>query len=176
MRRSAWALLFFLVIILLGSCEPRTRYKTLSFFFDGVPDPDKVVSAPRDSRRQTAERLALKRKFSSHGPYEAKMCDACHQRATNALVLPIEELCVKWHIMDIDKKYLHGPVAAGGCRVCHDPHGTGRPFLLVSDAQKFCYYCHDENAVSATEAHRDVEASCTECHDAHSADNRFFLK
>lgn len=175
MRRWAGIVVFFLGLTLLLSCEPRSRYKTLSFFFDGVPDPDKVVSAPGDSRQRADER-ELKNKFLSHGPYEAKLCEACHQRGSNALVLPMEKLCFKCHTMGLNKKYLHGPVAAGSCRVCHDPHGSGRPFLLVSEAQKFCYYCHAEKAVSATQAHQGMEVSCTECHDAHSSDNRFFLK
>jgi len=173
MRSGKVLCAFVLMIAFLTACEERTRYKTLSLFFDGVPDPDKVVSAPQTSEKS---KWAPVGKHASHGPYAAKMCNACHEQRTNALIMPIEELCFKCHSLDITKKYLHGPVAAGGCRVCHEPHGSGRPFLLVSEPVKFCFHCHDEQSLSSTDTHKGIESGCTDCHDAHSSDNEFLLK
>jgi predicted CXXCH cytochrome family protein len=172
-----WTLLLtsVLVVAFLAGCEARTRYRVLSFFFDGVPDPDKVAALAAAAGKDAGEKKA-RPIYRSHGPYEAKMCEACHQRGTNTLSLPMEELCFKCHTLDIRKKYLHGPVAVGGCRVCHEPHGSGRLFLLVSEPQKFCFHCHDEKMVSGNEAHKGVDAPCTTCHDAHSSENRFLLK
>lgn len=174
-RSGTLVLTSVLIVAFLTGCEARTRYKVLSFFFDGVPDPDKVAALATD-RGKEAGGKAPRPLYRGHGPYEARMCDACHLRATNTLSLPIEELCFKCHALDIRKKYLHGPVGVGGCRVCHEPHGSGRPFLLVSEPQKFCFYCHDEKMVSGNEVHKGVDAPCTACHDAHSSDSRFLLK
>ena len=147
----------------------------LSFFFDGVPDPDKVAALAAQTAQEEEGKKA-KPKFTGHGPYEAKMCDSCHEKGTNTLVVPVEELCFRCHKLDIRKKYLHGPVAVGGCRICHEPHGSGRPYLLVSEPSKFCFYCHDEQMVSRNEAHKGADTSCTTCHDAHSSDAQFLLK
>ena len=176
MKKWALRVVCILAILFLAGCDARVRYRTLSFFFDGVPDPDKIAAVANAPGKKGGKQAIPKPRLVNHGPYEAKLCNACHQRATNALVLPVEELCFKCHTIDIKKKHLHGPVAAGGCRICHDPHGTGRPYLLVSEPKKFCYYCHDEKSVAANEVHKGVEAECIECHDAHSSDNPFLLK
>jgi predicted CXXCH cytochrome family protein len=177
MRQCRGVVVLILFISVLAGCEARSRYKTLSFFFDGVPDPDKVSAASGAAGQKGSGKTASKPpRDLSHGPYAAKMCEACHERSSNALVLPLKDLCFKCHRLNIQKKYIHGPVAAGGCRICHEPHSSGRPFLLVSEPQKFCFYCHEEKAVLANEVHKGMDASCTDCHDAHSADNRYFLK
>ena len=90
--------------------------------------------------------------------------------------MPIEKLCQYCHVILTNKRLLHGPVAAGGCRVCHDPHGSSFPFLLVSESKKFCLYCHNGADIAKNEAHKGVDADCTECHDAHASNNDYLLK
>jgi len=158
----------------LSGCEPKTRYKALSIFFDGVPNPEEQ-SAEQQTGISGGSKT-LRPTYREHGPYAAKMCDACHDKATNELKMPIEKLCFNCHLIQMDKKYVHGPVAAGGCRVCHDPHGSSFPYLLVSEPRTFCFHCHDEKAVFKNEVHKGVDAPCTACHDAHSSNNRFLLK
>jgi predicted CXXCH cytochrome family protein len=97
-------------------------------------------------------------------------------KGTSRLILPIEELCVNCHSLDVRKKYIHGPLASGGCKVCHQPHGSIHPFLLVSEPKEFCLSCHDRNAIAKNDAHKGVEAQCTTCHDAHSSDEEYLLK
>ena len=161
----------------MWGCEATTRYRTLSFFFDGVPNPEEVKAAKlqgsgaKDIPRRTAGPSSW-----GHGPYAAKQCDGCHMRATNALVAPIDELCFRCHEFRLDKQWVHGPLASGGCRVCHEPHSSPYRFLLVSESEKFCFLCHDEKAVAANEAHEGGSVKCTACHDAHMSDNRFLLK
>lgn len=165
--------------VLLFGCGAKTRYKTLSFFFDGVPDPEKVaVESPGKGKKAIpGETASARPKPTTHGPYAAKQCDACHERASNRLVLPIEELCYTCHTLKVGgTQWVHGPLASGGCRVCHDPHGSGYPYLLVSKPEQFCFHCHDRDSISRNEVHKTTETGCTECHDAHMADNRFLLK
>ncbi len=161
-------------VFLLSSCQPKTRYEVLSFFFDGVPDPEaqgqqKSGDSGKKGGGEPAERA------STHGPYGARMCSACHDPSTNALLLPKDKLCGKCHDVARGSKQ-HGPVASGGCLVCHDPHRSGNRYLLVASSKVFCIYCHDAREIASREAHRGVTASCTECHNPHGSDNAFFLR
>jgi predicted CXXCH cytochrome family protein len=167
-------------MLVVSGCSPETRYRTLSFFFDGVPTPAGVTenrsgNTGRDTRPKED---VLKVRPSTHGPYAARLCEACHLRGgSNKLILPVEVLCLNCHELNIKKRKIHGPLASGGCRVCHEPHGSGKPFLLVADPTTFCFYCHDEAEVGSREAHKKSGgAECTVCHDAHSSNNDFMLK
>lgn len=152
---------------------PEQRYKVLSFLFDGVPshkkgDAGSVKTASGKNIPQTVN--------IEHGPYAARLCEGCHQRGSNKLIMPIEALCLNCHTFRTDKR-LHGPIASGGCKVCHDPHTSSNRFLLVSEATEFCFYCHDRNAVSKRDVHKGInDVVCITCHDAHMSDNEFLLK
>jgi predicted CXXCH cytochrome family protein len=176
---AAVSFLLGLGLSLVYACAPTTQaqYRTLSFFFDGVPNPElkKAEQAAREAKDDTGLK-GKKSKFTEHGPFAAKECSGCHQRGTNALVAPLEDLCFRCHQLDLKKGWTHGPVASGGCRVCHNPHSSGFPFLLMAKPSEFCYYCHNPNDVSRSEVHKGTTLQCTICHDAHSADNRFLLK
>jgi predicted CXXCH cytochrome family protein len=166
-------------LLAVAGCSPDARHRTLSFFFDGVPGPDaKPAEAP--ARRRTAapaSATAGKALYRSHGPYAAQLCEACHYQGGGKLVMPVEDLCLYCHDLNIRRKHIHGPVASGGCRVCHDPHGSGKAFLLVSDSTTFCFTCHDEAEVGSREVHAGAKGmQCTDCHDPHSSDNDFILK
>jgi predicted CXXCH cytochrome family protein len=162
---------------LLAACSAATRHKVLTSLFDGVP-PMRTTSPeaaqPRAGGESAASRLARPRE---HGPYAAHLCGACHDSAaTNALVVPKDQLCMRCHELRLDRKFVHGPVASGGCLVCHDPHSSPNPLLLVSASDSFCFHCHEAQVVARIEGHEGVNGGCTECHDAHASDQRFLLK
>jgi predicted CXXCH cytochrome family protein len=168
-----------MIIAFLYGCESATRYKVLSFIFDGVPAPGsetREVSVKASRKESVAVTSSKESKYKEHGPYAARMCEGCHLRATNALVLPIERLCFKCHTINVSRKYIHGPLASGGCKICHEPHGSSYPFLLVSEAKNFCVHCHDKAAIEKNEVHAGTEMQCTDCHDAHSSDYKYLLK
>jgi len=166
------------VAALSTSCNPTSRYKVLSFFFDGVPLP-KAPEAPGvqlpglpASAGQSPEV-----RYREHGPYAAKMCNACHDPAAfNTLVLPPEQLCFQCHELKLDQKYIHGPLASGGCLACHDPHSSQFRYFLVSASDTFCFYCHTREAIAKTSAHAGVQGQCTDCHNAHESDKKYLLK
>ncbi|MEW6601150.1 MAG: cytochrome c3 family protein [Nitrospirota bacterium] len=162
--------------VFLYGCEATTRYRVLSFFFDGVPKPEAEKAA--EGQKAADKGIAVRKAKTSygHGPYEAKMCEACHLRGTNALVAPIQELCFRCHEFRMDKKFVHGPLISGDCRVCHDPHGSRYQFLLVSEAKTFCFYCHDEKDIAKNQAHKGSDMNCTSCHNAHMSDKKYLLK
>lgn len=165
-----------LLLFLLSGCEPMTRYRTLSLFFDGVPNPEEEEALQARNAQAGGRVKQAAATYRMHGPYAARLCSACHQAGTNALVLPIEQLCFKCHLLQFDKKYVHGPVAAGGCKTCHDPHGSSYPFLLVSEARIFCFKCHSEKDIARNEVHKGVTEQCTVCHDAHTSDAVYLLR
>lgn len=171
---SGMAVLF---LFLLCGCSPMTRYKTLSIFFDGVPNPEEEALQAQNAQAGGPAKRQASATYRMHGPYAARLCTACHRVGTNVLVLPIEKLCFNCHVLNFGKKYVHGPVAAGGCKICHDPHGSSFPYLLVSAARNFCLRCHDEKDIAKNEAHKGLtNEECTECHDAHSSDKEYLLK
>ena len=160
--------------VLFAACEPAARYRVLSVLFDGVPPPPTPVSevaAPAGA--QPVRKIV----YGEHGPYAAKLCGACHESAaTNKLVAPREQLCFRCHDIKMDKKYIHGPLASGGCTVCHDPHSSRYRYLLISESDSFCLHCHDRDTVMKTAAHSGVGEQCTVCHDAHMSDKRYLLR
>ena len=161
---------------LLSGCEAKTRYRVLSFFFDGVPAPeDRSRSAVGQGPAAGDQAGKPKPRPSLHGPYAAKMCSACHDANTNALLLPTNKLCFKCHTLQTGKRQ-HGPVAAGSCLACHDPHRSSNEYLLVSPAREFCTYCHDPEEIFSREVHQGAPVSCTECHNPHGSDNEYFLR
>lgn len=163
-------------LVLIG-CSAATRHKTLTRLFDGVPPLDAPTAPGPKMTATTIGTPSVPVPGAQHGPYAARLCNACHAAgAGNALVAPREELCLRCHTLDVDKAYVHGPLASGGCLVCHDPHGSRYDHLLVSDSGTFCLKCHDRNTVASIEGHADLKAGCTTCHDAHGSDAKYLLK
>jgi predicted CXXCH cytochrome family protein len=163
------------VVCALAVLATACSYKTLTFFFDGVPPP---ASAAVQSRAPAAASEVRSSPVGSlHGPYAAKQCDGCHvSGSSNALVVPADKLCARCHALALDKKFVHGPVVAGGCLVCHDPHSSAQPFLLVGESGNFCLSCHDIRSLGPVEGHVENGPGCTTCHEAHMSDRRFLLR
>ncbi len=177
--RSAMVIAMVAIFLTTG-CEPKTRYQVLSFFFDGVPDPE--VVAAREKARESASGEGQKTAEgekphpSTHGPYGARMCSACHDPFTNQLLERKTQLCLKCHTFPPVRRE-HGPFAAGDCLACHDPHRASNPFLLVGSAKDFCLNCHDAKEVFSRKAHQgNKNVSCTVCHTPHGSNSDFFLK
>lgn len=159
-------------------CNTASGHKVLAFFFDGVPPPGSAAATAAGEPALPAHAVrGATAALREHGPYAAKLCDACHDpRAMNRLVVPVEQLCGRCHELDLDRRYVHGPLAAGGCTVCHDPHSSRYGYLLVSESDGFCLTCHDRGALPADTDHAGEAARCTDCHDAHKSDQKYLLK
>jgi predicted CXXCH cytochrome family protein len=182
---KAWTILCVVALLATGAlgCNAHTRYRALCLLFDGVPAPPGEVPCdgngnPLVPGKMTAKTAAeVARAYVQHGPYAARLCEGCHQRQTNKLLLPVTDLCLYCHVLSVKKKWIHGPVASGGCAVCHDAHGSGNPYLLVSKSQDFCLYCHRSEDVVKSGVHQASDASnCMTCHNAHASDNKYLLR
>ncbi len=184
----------FYIILLLAEpqCDEETKYRNLSFFFDGVPLPASMDTTRQQMEADSAGMFAdvpsdtLIQKRTApvivnviHPPYKEKKCALCHegeggQRLSQAQGI----LCATCHEQfQVMPQYVHGPVAVGKCLVCHNPHITTRPRLLTRDNEEVCTFCH--TTIDRTkEYHQYGEEGtlCYTCHSPHfSDDSPFFL-
>lgn len=86
--------------------------------------------------------------------------------------------------MEIGKaKYLHGPLAANECKVCHiigekDSPPQQHDLSLFKQGSSLCYACHEkfEQFLRDKIQHLPVEeGECLVCHDPHQSNNKFLL-
>jgi predicted CXXCH cytochrome family protein len=163
-----------------GCSSPEQRYKTLSYFFDGVPDPDKRAVQSHATTTTGEGQVLLAAIVSTHKPYAEQKCDTCHRTATGA-IQEFEEaykLCNSCH-KDVPNKLprMHGPVAVGDCKWCHTAHESPQPHLLNNTPIKVCTGCHDTQLLgSKPPEHNDGKTSCLQCHFGHGGKDRHFLK
>ena len=178
----------------LLSCSVERHYKTLSLFFDGVPDP----SAPQDPALTGTTRAPgtlpqsappPKPRGSSHDPYVSRQCEGCHEFEQNPgnrpawmlgapkLIAPVEELCALCHEPP-QARYVHGPVAMVRCDLCHAAHDSRFPHLLKNASiDATCLSCHSGETFVTQVAHAEYEpAGCSVCHDPHSSSDPFLLR
>jgi len=179
------------VSILLGltlivpACSSTARYRLLTFFLDGVPEPG---ASPQETAPQTegdekpadasaAERLASRREVYSHPPYRKHECGRCHNPATGTTFSTQEEgLCQSCHGPG-QMPFLHGPVAVKDCLFCHHYHTSTYPKLLLVDVVSTCFRCHKRPDLTEGPHHAQIDSqTCVECHDPHGGDDKFFLR
>lgn len=205
-RRRRWqsalpvGLLAMLTLVYSG-CSEATRYKTLSFFFDGVPpppgmetdQPKKVVGpwgipvdpnapelprelAPRPPAPQPTEPELV----FYHAAYRQRQCSACHAAERGYEVTSGgAEFCFKCHADTFPSRrgdWVHGPVARGQCLYCHRPHDASNRHLLAEIQPGLCWRCHETERVLAQPYHKTADTEkCSSCHDPHFAGNRLLL-
>jgi predicted CXXCH cytochrome family protein len=165
-----WPFLILVMLLALGCSVNKSNYKTLSFFFDGVPDPSAPIMASSASSNGPAAAGDVKPvKLFQHKPYSDGKCTECHTADKKQLVTVKAELCLKCHQPTIDQyPTMHGPVAVGECLWCHEPHESDSPRLLKTSAPELCLQCHDQSLLPADiKPHQSDQANCLECHTGH---------
>jgi predicted CXXCH cytochrome family protein len=114
-----------------------------------------------------------------------KDCVACHgnqskQASTGNphLVAAVPKLCYRCHKNYISPEgWVHGPVAAGDCLICHGPHKTKNKSLLIKPIPDLCYQCHETKMLKLVAKHSDKSyAQCNNCHEGHTSPGRMLLK
>jgi len=189
---SVICILVALGMALLSSCAESKRHQIMSFIFDGVPPmPGSEVdtSGPDDGdgrRRRRSEPV-----WFIHDPiinYDASLerpCARCHQEQAQQsfsgevhLTAPAPQLCYECHDPPtMQLGWVHGPVAAGECVFCHEPHRSVQAFLLKKPQPAMCYQCHDSQAISEIEGHAKPSFSlCLDCHSGHASVAKYLLK
>jgi predicted CXXCH cytochrome family protein len=150
------------------------NYRTLSFFFDGVPDPSPgpAGGARGEDRARTPALVVV------HRPYAEDKCESCHTTRFR----PSRHdsgACMQCHApVRTAHPRMHGPVSAGACLWCHSPHESSHAFLMRDADRKVCAQCHSGATfdTSRVAAHADATRGCLECHVAHGGDRPFLLR
>jgi len=162
-------------------CSAQRRYRVLSVFFDGVPDPN----APASARGGVVgPGGAVARITHVHKPYADGNCNACHVGGTDSIFrtssgLNIDsDVCLKCHAKVINQfAVMHGPVSSVECLRCHTPHESNTEHLLASSSPRVCVQCHVPELLSPKPPeHLDKTADCLTCHYAHGGAKHGLLK
>jgi len=180
-KRRYLVLLISAFIIFIVSCSKEANYKVLSFLFDGVPDPnltDELIDTIEVGDTTLIADTNNLHEIYVHSPYGLKECNTCHSDEIGVLVENQPSLCYSCHT---DYRQilgeLHGPVAAGTCTACHDPHKSKYENLIIKDRSDICFHCHDQEMLVTNDVHSLIESSsCIECHDPHGEENKYYLK
>jgi len=181
-RPWTFLLLIFSTVVMVG-CSSHVRYSLLQFFFDGVPPLEKATISdslekvkPKPEAQIDSTKIQASTWFFHPSQGEGE-CKTCHDRTKSfRLIAESETLCLTCHDQ-ASGEFVHAPVEAGECTICHNPHGTQNPNLLVMDGQELCFQCHDKEEVQVAEAHDGIEEIvCYDCHDPHNADDESLLK
>ncbi|MHC4083647.1 MAG: cytochrome c3 family protein [Planctomycetota bacterium] len=174
------------IVTTVLSCDEEERYKTLTFFFDGVPplksDDVNDVNSPDKVGQKSLKRNVPT--FNVHEP--SKVCENCHDMtkkprwATPEFVKEPLQLCYDCHPNSnysgsVD--YVHGPVAIGDCMRCHNPHRSKQEHLLKIPVPDVCYRCHEKADMESIEEHpAELLSECLDCHVGHSSPARGLLR
>ncbi|MBK3515882.1 hypothetical protein JIV24_00920 [Carboxylicivirga sp. N1Y132] len=173
-----------LCIFCVVGCSTEKHYKTLSFFFDGVPKPgsqgqgEKVIRDFSYNESVLAAARERHNQIIQHAPYQERSCDICHiPQSMGDLRQEMPGLCYQCHEDFNDRyKYIHGPVSAGYCTSCHHAHNSRNSNLLLREGQLLCYHCHEQKMVMNNEVHADIgNYNCTECHNPHGGEDPFMF-
>jgi len=180
-----------LLPMLIG-CDAETKYKILTFFFEGVPDPNavdvnsvgRVILNPHAEKTRTVvvtnKPVDKQRRSTRHKP--AKKCNNCHEGkiglGRRTTIEPVPVLCYSCHTNYHEMPgYMHGPVIVGDCTFCHDAHQSKYVYLQKDREPDLCYRCHMKNDIGSITGHEDkLEAICTDCHDPHISLEKKLLK
>lgn len=173
-----------LALAVWGGCSVEKNYKVLSFFFDGVPNPNEGGSQA-GARPAGGGAFVAGTMVSAHTAYLDHRCVQCHGDqaqfgfATSGFSNLDELICVTCHYQLLEgMAFTHGPVAAGMCLTCHDPHASPYPALLKETGPALCVKCHD---LAASEdpiipEHEDLGRNCLDCHYGHGGELPYLLK
>ena len=161
------------------ACQPKARYRTLSFFFDGVPNPDAPVEVANRAPRESSPFHPIRGRavatpppiVSVHKPYTSGQCAQCHDPVTMAPRALDATLCDQCHLEQrLREGWAHGPINLGTCMPCHSrpPHDSIYPHLLEKPVPDLCLDCHAEDMAREETYHAVPEVdACILCHDPH---------
>jgi len=174
--------------LLVSACAASTRYKVLSFFFEGVPRPGQVDAPSTDESTAlpgqdplSLLRAANRTEVFWHRPFVDRECARCHSMVQGGAVRDVPGgICLSCHEgLLADRPFVHGPAAVGACVQCHHPHRSEIPGILLREGEATCTHCHALEDLIPGDHHGAIGTTpggCVECHDPHGGVDRLFLK
>lgn len=170
--RLGWLAL--LSVLLWTGCSVEKHYELLSFFFDGVPDPNAPPDDGDDLSRQRNRVV-----YTIHEPYGTESCLECHRSAVDVYMTRADsDICMKCHEGVPDQyERMHGPVVGMACLWCHNPHKSPYPYLLRDRAPRLCQQCHGAGLMEPRiPEHQEPVGDCLACHSGHGGSRPYFLR
>lgn len=155
-----------------GCTVTKENYATLSFFFDGVPDPNARIAGTDASDMTIAAKVVV------HQPFADEKCEECHKTQYRPSRND-PRACLNCHDKVMEQHaWTHGAVAGGACLWCHTPHESVRRWLLRGPDRKLCMQCHSAAMLTGdvVPAHADEKSSCLSCHFGHGGDSAIMLR
>ena len=175
----------------ISGCRTETRQKLLTTFFDGVPEAGSKTNAPEARYEADGQPIVpppgvapsaampvARARFVVHPPYNEHNCKACHESQYSVRMKGTQKLvCFACHDDFLAKaKYKHSPADDGSCTVCHNPHESNEPKLLLKAVPALCTDCHDDVMGNSKFRHSPVESGdCLVCHGAHHSQEEKLL-
>jgi len=137
---------------------------------------------------------AITEEMYVHGPTAVWSCFYCHREDSTVGGGYIfrgegaeKEVCFECHngILQTlnNDRIVHGPVAGGTCTLCHSPHGSSQPYMLLNPVVDQCVSCHDKRYLmnhpvpghpvqgQTDPLDPDRPFTCVSCHSPHSSNN-----
>jgi predicted CXXCH cytochrome family protein len=165
-----------LTLAAIVGCSVTARERLKHFFFE-VPEEPRPTTAGDSNHLESVVAVEAKPEFalppgrfvSIHEPFRSHDCQACHDASKRMKVdSAAETTCGACHDRYFGEEVGHGPVAAGECLLCHDPHRSAFPALLTTAIGENCAQCHEASNDLSQPAHAGSDAAhCTQCHDPH---------
>ena len=148
--------------------------KQVKYFYTPAKKAGKGFKPPKGFKR-----------FYIHAKVGEPKCTECHRKRRGKIdfkrITPARYNCTTGNChpkMGKDAAHVHGPVGAGVCISCHNPHGSFEPLQMERTGQDLCLVCHEAKRKEFDQAvvHPPVEEGCVECHDPHQSPKRFQLR
>ena len=121
--------------------------------------------------------------FYVHRYTRLETCSTCHRvkKGNYRRIVPVAANCTtgKCHGNMGKARYVHGPVGAGVCICCHNPHGSTEPKAIERTGGELCYACHQakKKEFAREVIHPPVEdGECASCHDPHQSNLKYQLR
>jgi len=187
------------------SLEEQDRQQEAALEEAKKPKLEKAGAKTASARPQKTRSVVVKATRFSHGPFAANECYQCHEVSASGgfrgfgkqeaaadslakagivpgkMIASPAELCVGCHASKKPERayqaglWVHGPVSAGYCTVCHAPHASPEQYMLLKKPDELCVECHAAGLIFNQAMHQD-RRDCTACHNPHVGGDGRLLK
>lgn len=151
----------------------------------GVTKKINVFFTPKKALKKGQKDPKGYKRFYVHSKAGELKCKECHSyrrgKFNFARIIPARSNCTTGQChpkKGKDAAHVHGPVGAGICISCHNPHGSSQPLQMERSGPELCIVCHEGKKKEFDQAviHPPVEEGCVDCHDPHQSPMRFQLR
>jgi len=152
---------------------------------EGVSKQIKIYYTPKKDLKKGQKAPEGYKQFYVHSKPSALDCKECHSFRRGKFdfgrISPARSTCTTGEChpkIGKDAAHVHGPVGAGVCISCHNPHGSFKPMQMERTGQELCLVCHEakRKEFALDVMHPPVEEGCVDCHDPHQSNMRFQLR